>query len=236
MVTMANKTKTPYSEILSLRKEYEAENELLKELKKKPISEGQLKDMISRGRSELDSALITKRLGNTFDTLRERGMITPNEPISFEQFKDDNPGAVCIQASTFQQMETSEYQAFTDYFKRQNRNNLNTMLTGSVGQAGESTFKVFQNLPIDLPGQSGNKVRHYEYHENGKEYVSGTGFTTKRRMMLRPEPNKSTISNDDRIKFKEAKYLYATGRGEISGLFQKLGLDTVPEQDRVNYS
>ena len=82
---------TNTSELLQLKKQYDQENELLQELEKNPMSEGQLNDVLGRGRTALEFATIQKRLSPLLDELRERKLIVDDSPMSFEEFKKANP-------------------------------------------------------------------------------------------------------------------------------------------------
>jgi len=218
---------TNTSELLELKKQYDQENELLQELEKNPMSEGQLNDVLGRGRSELEYATIQKRLSPLLDELRERKLIVEDSPMSFEEFKKANPKMVSIHASTLQQMELREYEVFSEKFKRSNEQ----MITG-FDSRNWIGFKVYQDLPMDVIGQGFKSVQHYIYHENGRKYVSGTGFTAGRLLMLVNVEGTGGISAEDRQKFNAAEKIYDRSRKEIGAIFKELALDTVPEKER----
>jgi len=214
---------TNTSELLQLKKQYDEENELLQELEKNPISEGQLNDILGRGRSSVEYATLSKRLRPLLDELRERKLIVQDSPMSFGEFKKANPNMISIRASSLQQMELREYELFSGSFKRSNEQ----MVRGFDSRNWHG-FKVYQDLPMDVIGQGFKSVQHYIYSENGREYESGTGFTARRPIVLVSYKNAidglQRISAEDRQKFNEAKKIYDRSRKEIDSIFKQLDL------------
>ena len=218
---------TSTSELLQLKKQYEEENELLQALEKNPMSEGQLNDILGRGRSSFEFANLEKRLRPLLDELRERKLIVEDSPMSFEEFKKANPNMISIRASTLQQMELREYELFSRSFKRSNEQ----MISGEDSR-NWTGFKVYQNLPMDVIGQGFKAVQPYMYVENGRRYISGAGFTAKNPLMLVDVKGTGRISAEDRQKFNEAEKIYDRSRKEIESIFRDLALDTVPKDQR----
>ena len=214
---------TNTSELLQLKKQYDEENELLQALEKNPISEGQLNDILGRGRSSVEYATLSKRLRPLLDELRERKLIVEDSPMSFGEFKKANPKMICIHASSLQQMELREYELFSGSFKR----TYEQMVIGFDSRNWQG-FKVYQDLPMDVIGQGFSAVQHYIYSENGREYESGTGFTARRPIVLVSYKNAidglQRISAEDRQKFNEAKKIYDRSRKEIDSIFKQLDL------------
>ena len=210
---------TNTSELLQLKKQYDEENELLQALEKNPISEGQLNDILGRGRSSVEYATLSKRLRPLLDELRERKLIVQDSPMSFEEFKKANPKMICIHASSLQQMELREYELFSGSFKR----TYEQMVIGFDSRNWQG-FKVYQDLPMDVIGQGFKAVQHYIYSENGREYESGTGFTARRPLLLVDVKGTGRISAEDRQKFNEAKKIYSRARKEIDSIFKQLDL------------
>ena len=218
---------TSTSELLQLKKQYEEENELLQALEKNPMSEGQLNDILGRGRSELEYANLEKRLRPLLDELRERKLIVEDRPMSFEEFKKANPKMVSIHASTLQQLELREYELFSERFKRSNES-----IVSGFDSRNWIGFKVYQDLPMDVIGQGFKAVQPYMYEENGRKYISGAGFMAKNPLMLVNVEGNGRISLEDRQKFNEAEKIYNRSRKEIESIFRELALDTVPEKER----
>ena len=218
---------TSTSELLQLKKQYEEENELLQALEKNPMSEGQLNDILGRGRSELEYANLEKRLRPLLDELRERKLIVEDRPMSFEEFKKANPKMVSIHASTLQQLELREYELFSERFKRSNES-----IVSGFDSRNWIGFKVYQDLPMDVIGQGFKAVQPYMYVENGRKYISGAGFMAKNPLMLVNVDGNGRISLEDRQKFNEAEKIYNRSRKEIDSIFRELALDTVPEKER----
>lgn len=218
---------TNTSELLQLKKQYEEENELLQALEKNPMSEGQLNDILGRGRSELEYANLEKRLRPLLDELRERKLIVEDRPMSFEEFKKANPKMVSIHASTLQQLELREYELFSERFKRSNES-----IVSGLDSRNWIGFKVYQDLPMDVIGQGFKAVQPYMYVENGRKYISGAGFMAKNPLMLVNVEGNGRISAEDRQKFNEAEKIYDRSRKEIDSIFRELALDTVPEKER----
>jgi len=218
---------TSTSELLQLKKQYEEENELLQALEKNPMSEGQLNDILGRGRSELEYANLEKRLRPLLDELRERKLIVEDRPMSFEEFKKANPKMVSIHASTLQQLELREYELFSERFKRSNES-----IVSGFDSRNWIGFKVYQDLPMDVIGQGFKAVQPYMYEENGRKYISGAGFMAKNPLMLVNVEGNGRISLEDRQKFNEAEKIYNRSRKEIDSIFRELALDTVPEKER----
>ena len=218
---------TNISELLQLKKQYDDDNKLLQALEKNPMSEGQLNDILGRGRSSLEFATIQKRLSPLLDELRERKLIVEDSPMSFEEFKKANPNMICIHASSLQQMELREYESFSQSFKRSNEQ----MISGEDSR-NWTGFKVYQDLPMDVIGQGFKAVQPYMYVQNGRKYTSGAGFTAKSPLMLINAQGTGRISAEDRQKFNEAEKIYDRSRKEIDSIFRDLALNTVPEKER----
>jgi len=218
---------TNISELLQLKKQYDDDNKLLQALEKNPMSEGQLNDILGRGRTSLEFATIQKRLSPLLDELRERKLIVEDSPMSFEEFKKANPNMISIHASTLQQMELREYELFSQSFKRSNEQ----MISGEDSR-NWTGFKVYQDLPMDVIGQGFKAVQPYMYVQNGRKYTSGAGFTAKSPLMLINAQGTGRISAEDRQKFNEAEKIYDRSRKEIDSIFRDLALNTVPEKER----
>ena len=214
---------TQTSELLQLKRQYDEENELLQELEKTPMSEGQLNDLLGRGRTELEFAQLSKRLEPMLNDLRERKLIVPDAPLSFESFKKANPKMVSIHASSLQCMEHNEYELFSRAFKRSNE-----QVVGNFDSREYVGFKVYQDMPMDVYGQGGKSVQPYSYSENGRTYHSGEGFITSQTNVLVnfDEPG-ANISADDKKKFNNAKAIYDNARKEIDSILRALNLQVV---------
>ena len=210
---------TNTSELLQLKKQYDEENELLQALEKNPISEGQLNDILGRGRSSVEYATLSKRLRPLLDELRERKLIVQDSPMSFGEFKKANPNMISIRASSLQQMELREYELFSGSFKRSNE-----QMVRGFDSRNWTGFKVYQDLPMDVIGQGFKSVQPYIYSENGREYESGTGFMAKNPLILVDVKGTGRISAEDRQKFNEAKKIYDRSRKEIDSIFKQLDL------------
>ena len=70
------------TEFLERKQLYDAESQLLQELDKKPMTEGQIKDMLTRGYSELETAKMSTRFEKLVIDLRARGLVVDDTPLS----------------------------------------------------------------------------------------------------------------------------------------------------------
>ena len=222
--------KTATKELLELKNQYDEENDLIKALSDKPITEGQLNDMLTRGRSALQSAEIEKRLRVVLEDLRSREMIVPDAPLSFEEFEKNNPNIVCIRTSTMQQMEMVEYDRLGRVFKETPYSVVNIPSDRPDG------FKVYEDMPRpDLVGQGGNAVQHYTMKKKGSSYQmdkSGGGFMCRPDLMLVDTTGGNNISREDLDKFNKAKLIYQDARTRITRVFKRLGLEEIPLNQR----
>ena len=64
---------TELSEFLEIKEQYDAETELVKQLEKKPLSNAQIIDMLTRGLDNEQSARQLKKFKNLLNDLRMRG-------------------------------------------------------------------------------------------------------------------------------------------------------------------
>ena len=202
------------TEFIKRKRQYEDENDLIAELEKNPMSLGQVKEMLTRGYSDYETAQAERRFATLIDDLYKRGLVVPDSPKSYDQFKKENPGLICIKRSTMQQMDIVEYDRFQKAFV-----NTKVPLVGtSADQLKYKGYKVYDDIPLDLVGQAGNVVRHYSYIENGKKFTSGSGYLVRfEHLNLKDEPSKMKY-------FSEASRLYNKARNEIDDRFKKLGL------------
>lgn len=217
------------NEFLKIKKQYDDETDLMQQLEKKPISEGQLTDMLNRGRTDVEASALEKRLRPMLDDLRKRDMIVQDAPTSFADFKKANPNLVCIKASTLQQMEAVEYQTFSALFKK-----AGTDIFYKMRNVNYDGFRVYQDLPIESPGQGFEKVRHYDYTKNKNEYfVSGRGFMIDNTLhRLNVPKGQINLTMEDQQVFSSAQRLYMDARKEIADIFKDLELTIVPENKR----
>ena len=220
--------KTATKELLEHKNQYDEENELIKALSEKPITEGQVHDMLTRGRSSLQSAEIEQRLRVVLDDLRARELIVPDAPLSFEEFEKNNPNIVCIRTSTMQQMEMTEYDRFSRVFKE------TPYSVANIPSDRPDGFKVYEDMPRpDIVGQGGNAVQHYQKKGSGHRLeTSGGGFMCKPNLMLVDTTGGNNISREDLDKFNKAKLVYQDARIRITRIFKKLGLEEVPLNQR----
>ena len=216
------------NEFLKIKKQYDDETDLLRQLEKKPISEGQLVDMLNRGRTDVEVSALEKRLRPMLDDLRKRDMIVQDAPTSFADFKKANPNLVCIKASTLQQMEAVEYQTFSALFKK-----AGTDIFYKMRNVNYDGFRVYQDLPIESPGQGFEKVRHFVYTKNNKDFVSGRGFMIDNTLhRLNVPKGQINLTMEDQQVFSSAQRLYMDARKEIADIFKDLELTIVPENKR----
>ena len=217
-----NEERTVTTEFLEHKHRFDSENELIKQLEKKPMTEGEVKEMLSRGYIDLGWAKLNKRFSPLVDDLRQRGLIVPDAPLTFEKFKSNNPGLLSIRHSTLLQMEMQEYSDFRNTFVPSGQ----SMLT-SQDKRKYPDFKVYEDFPLDMDGQHKNKVQHYSYNQNGKHYVSGSGFMTANVIHMNP-------GDENRyVWFTNAKNVYDRSRKELTAIFKELGVNEVPASERI---
>ena len=142
-------------ELADMRASYREEKAFLKKLKSDPITE-----------SEYESIMVNQGKGNShkfiklMEELKAQGLIVPDAPMTFEQFKEDNEGRVAIKDVTMAHMTSAEFRQFRKAFP----------------------FAVFREM-------DGGKVKHFRYvDEKGRTRTTGKGmnvqltdWTAKRR-------------------------------------------------------
>ena len=126
------------SQFIMRKMEYEDESIVLQELQEKPMSEGQVHDILTRGLSSTEKANAIKRYTPLLKELRGKGMIIPDNQISFKDFVESNPGCLILRESSYYQMELQEVSAF-----KQAKSNRNT------------PFKMYRNMLLPQTGQGG---------------------------------------------------------------------------------
>ena len=199
---------TELSEFLDIKEQYDAETELVKQLKKKPLSNAQVVDMLTRGLTNEQSARQIMKFKGLLNDLRMRGLIVEDSPQSFKEFSDANAGYIIIRRSDYAQMTLSELRRFKDA--------LNTE-QGMFSNAKAKGYKVYDNFPMDEHGQKENSfVRHYLYPPR----QSGSGWNVQVTRLGQQ------ISKEDEKAFNTASRIYADARGRIRLIFKELGIMT----------
>ena len=208
--------KTVMTEFLERKQLYDAESQLLQELDKKPMTEGQIKDMLTRGYSELETAKMATRFEKLVIDLRARGLVVDDTPLSYSEFKKSNPGVICMRQSTFYQMQLDEYDRFKNALEPTNRSML-------MSYQPTKQWKVYQDLPMDKQGQHGNDyVYHYKYGNK----LTGNGWKVVTNLLA------SATGVDARSKIGNAENLYQQARNEIASIFKDLQIPITPKTDR----
>ena len=130
---------TELSEFLEIKEQYDAETELVKQLEKKPLSNAQVIDMLTRGLDSEQSAKQLKKFKHLLNDLRSRGLIVEDRPQSFKEFEEANVGYICIRYSDYSQMTIAELRRFKDSLK-----DANSMFSNSKAKG----YKIYMNLPM----------------------------------------------------------------------------------------
>ena len=199
---------TELSEFLEIKEQYDAETELVKQLEKKPLSNAQVIDMLTRGLDSEQSAKQLKKFKHLLNDLRSRGLIVEDRPQSFKEFQEANVGYICIRYSDYSQMTIAELRRFKDSLK-----NANSMFSNSKAKG----YKIYMNLPMDEHGQGmKDYVRHFLY----KGKFSGTGWNVQINHLGQD------INGDDEKAYNTASRIYADARKRIRDIFAELELDT----------
>tara|TARA_B100000959_G_C14759317_1_gene532612 strand:+ start:184 stop:792 length:609 start_codon:yes stop_codon:yes gene_type:complete len=199
-------------EFLAVKEKYDAETELVKQLKKKPLTEGQVIDMITRGYSQLEVAQRMEKFRPLISDLRTRGLIIDDTPLSFKEFKEANVGVICMKQSTFAQMTITEYERFKSALRPASSDML-------FSRAEVKPWKLYEDLPLSIEGQySSDYINHYRMN-NGK--ISGSGWNVETSLLV-----SNPLSFDDEKKFNEASKLYKNARSEIKAIFNELEIQT----------
>ena len=199
-------------EFLAVKNKYDAETELVKQLEKKPLTEGQVIDMITRGYSELEIAERMDKFRNLISDLRTRGLIVADAPVSFKEFKEANAGIICMKSSTFAQMTITEYERFKSALRPENSDIL-------WRSAEVKSWKLYEDMPLNIDGQySSDYINHYRLN-NGK--LSGSGWNVQTSLLV-----SNPLSNDEEKRFNEASKLYKNARSEIKTIFKDLEIET----------
>ena len=199
---------TELSEFLEIKEQYDAETELVKQLEKKPLSNAQVIDMLTRGLDSEQSARQLKKFKHLLNDLRSRGLIVEDRPQSFKEFEEANVGYICIRYSDYSQMTIAELRRFKDSLK-----DANSMFSNSKAKG----YKIYMNLPMDEHGQGmKDYVRHFLY----KGKFSGTGWNVQINHLGQ------NISGDDEKAYNTASRIYADARKRIRDIFAELELET----------
>ena len=210
--------RTTMQEFLAVKEQYDAETELVKQLKKKPLTEGQVIDMVTRGYSQLEIARRMEKFRPLISDLRTRGLIIDDAPVSFKEFKEANAGVICMKQSTFAQMEIEEYERFKGALQPHSSDML-------FNRAEVKSWKLYEDMPLNIEGQySSDYVIHYKLN-NGK--ASGSGWNVQTSLLV-----SNPLSKDDENKFNEASKLYKNARSEIKAIFKDLDIPTKEELER----
>ena len=199
---------TELSEFLEIKEQYDAETELVKQLEKKPLSNAQVIDMLTRGLDNEQSAKQLRKFKHLLNDLRSRGLIVEDRPQSFKEFEEANVGYICIRYSDYSQMTIAELRRFKDSLK-----DANSMFSNSKAKG----YKIYMNLPMDEHGQGmKDYVRHFLY----KGKFSGTGWNVQINHLGQD------INGDDEKAYNTASRIYADARKRIRAIFAELELDT----------
>ena len=207
---------TIMTSFLNRKKQYDAESDLMKELENKPMSEGQVMDMLTRGFTDYEAATNKRYFEDLILEFKKQGLIVKDSSITFSQFKKDNPGVIVFRQSTFYQMELGEYERFRNALAPENK----AML---IKRAEPIVWKLYEDMPLDLFGQG--------YPDNVAHYKHGnkiTGYGWKVATNLLPSP----LDRDDQQKINNAERIYAQARNEIAEVFNKLEIPITPEAER----
>ena len=200
------KNESLMNQFLMRKMEYDDETLLLQELQENPMSEGQVKDMLTRGLHSDQATKQIKKFASILEDFRSRGLIVPDALPSFQEFVDSNPGIICIRKSTFNQMEMAEYSTFK------------TAIQGSTYEKSKQ-WKLYDDMPLQTEGQNDvSYVHHYKY--NGK--VSGFGWKVKTFTL------DFNVSQEEVRKFNFAVSLYEDARKQIQAIFNDLEIETIP--------
>ena len=199
---------TELSEFLDIKEQYDADTELVKQLEKKPLSNAQVIDMLTRGLDNEQSAKQLRKFKNLLNDLRSRGLIVEDRPQSFKEFEEANTGYICIRYSDYSQMTMAELRRFKDSLK-----DANSMFSNAKAKG----YKLYMNLPMDEHGQGiKDYVRHFLY--KGKS--SGKGWNVQINHLGQD------ISVEDEKAYNTASRIYADARKRIRDIFRELDLDT----------
>ena len=198
-------SKSLTSEFLDMKRQYDADNQLIAEMEKNPLTESQLTEMMNRGIDQYDTAKQLKRLQPVIADLRQRGLITADKKITFKEFQDQNPDALCIRGTTISQMKSDEYRQIKEYLQPK-----------SVWP--ELDDRKYKRMAVYSDGDGG-KVQHYTFNKNGETHQSGFGMSISTNSL--PSP----VSDADRQKFNDAEKQYKTARNDIKDIVKKLGIN-----------
>lgn len=198
------------TDFLHRKLDYDDETFLMKELANKPMSEGQIKDMLTRGLTPDVASQNLKKFAPLLNDFREKGLIVADAPLSFKEFKEANPGVICMRKSTLHQMEMLEYSRFSKAVEP----NMNQH---------RIQWKIYMDMPVMIDGQQDES--HIHHYKLGNQ-VSGYGWRIK-TLSLDHKPTK-----EDKRKFLQAQKLYNDARSEISAIFDELGIDIIPLTSR----
>ena len=195
--SFSHQSKSDISLFMAEKNRFDNENAMIEQMKKTPMTESQVSEMLHRGRNDLQVPDTQKRLKRVMDQMRQDGLIIPDPPISFSEFKSKNPNHNIIKASWLQQLSVGEYTQFK-----------------SAGQ-----FKVFQDLP------SGKRVLHFQYLQGLNWTQTGYGMSIQLEALHYPERSKQYDKEQKKL-IEDAQKRYAHDRREINLMFEKLGLLT----------
>lgn len=136
------------NDILKLKKEYEDDQRLVNELKKKPLTESEIRAIVGNGRDDLETAQTFKRLRTTIVELREQGLIVPDPKENYLEARSEHKNKLVLRASTIPQISVENWQTI---------------------RASKIPLHVVEDL------EPGETVRHFKYlNDFGEPQITGT--------------------------------------------------------------
>ena len=188
------------SQLMEKRFQNREEQEFLAELKKDPITESELRQMMK------DGSYNNKHSFGLINKLRKQGLIVPDEKQTFEEFEQLNSSYICIKASTLAQMEREEFREIRLGSDENRKEGFQ-----SSSSPGGHEIRIFRDI------DQGAKVIHYSYAENGFIEKTGSGMNVQIQS-LRGQQVNGKLPNHLVKLVREAKAYYQNARNEIEAI------------------
>tara|TARA_Y100000294_G_scaffold171613_1_gene185306 strand:- start:609 stop:1193 length:585 start_codon:yes stop_codon:yes gene_type:complete len=177
------------TKLAEMRAQNREEEAFLLELQNDPITESELGEMLksSKGKASKMLPLINE--------LKAEGLIVPDPPLTFDEFKVKNKGKVSLKDVTLAHMTSQEFRRFRK-------------ATG---------FAVFREM-----GAAGAKPVHYRYvDQSGRTRKTGSGFNVKEVDWVLKKTYSDQEANDIQKQIK----VFTRERANIRDLFKRIQLD-----------
>ena len=191
------------TQIMEMRFQNQEEKDFLAELRKNPITETELREMMKSGGTN------TKHFFGLVTKLRKEGLIVPDVQQSFEEFEELNSSYICIKASTLAQMDREEFREI----RLGSDPDREPGFQSSKSKGGHEV-RIYRDIA------EGSKVVHYSYVENGVIVQTGSGMNVRVQSLRNQQVNDKLPIHLSKL-VNEAKAYYKKARKEVDSVLAK---------------